>query len=161
MAAQVPETPRVRVAAAILHEGKVVLVRHRSGDSTYHLLPGGGVDYRETLAQAVVREVKEETGLDVRLGAPVLINDTIDPLGPRHTVNITFLADIVGGEITSHPEDPRVEAVDLVSPTQLSTLDLRPPFAEALIHALSTAPLETQYLGPLFTPGGQTDRHIT
>lgn len=161
MAAQAPETPRVRVAAAILHEGRVVLVRHRSGDSTYHLLPGGGVDYRETLAQAVVREVREETGLEIRLGAPILINDTIDPLGPRHTVNITFLADIVGGEITSDPDDPRVEAVELVAPTQLAALDLRPPIAEALVRALSVESLETRYLGSLFTPGGQTDRRIT
>lgn len=161
MAAQAPDGPCVRVAAAILHEGKVVLVRHRSGESIYHLLPGGGVDYRETLAHALVREVEEETGLQIRLGAPLLINDTIDPLGPRHTVNITFLADVVGGEITESPEDPRVEAVELVVPARLSELDLRPPFAEELVHALSAGSVSTEYLGSLFTPGGPPDRQLT
>ena len=132
MAAPVPSGPRVRVAALIVHLGKVVLVRHRARNSTYHLLPGGGVDYRETLSAALVREVAEETGLRVDVGRPVLINDTIDPSGGRHLVNITFLATVVGGEITETPRDPRVEAVDLVDAAALTALDLRPPIAEAI-----------------------------
>ncbi len=49
LAARVPDGPRVRVAALIVLDDRVVLVRHRARDSSYHLLPGGGVDYRETL----------------------------------------------------------------------------------------------------------------
>jgi len=136
----------------MLVDGKVVLVRHRAGASTYHLLPGGGVDYRETLEAAVSREVSEETGLQVSVGRPLFISDTIAPDGPRHVVNITFMAHVTGGAITDKPEDPRVEAVDLVAPEGLLGLDLRPPMAEAIVRALAGQVVSTEYLGSLFTP---------
>jgi len=138
----------------MLLEGKVVTVRHRAGDSVYHLLPGGGVSYRETLEQSLLREIKEETGLDARIGAPMLLSDTIDPHGSRHLVNITFAAEIVGGSITTDPDDDRVEAVDLFEPERLRSLDLRPPIADALLGWLEDGPSATaHYLGPLFTQG--------
>ena len=153
MAAAASDRTRVRVAALILLDDKVVLVRHRAGSSVYHLLPGGGVDYRETLEDAVVREVREETGLDVCLGRLMFVSDTIDPEGKRHLINITFAAEVVGGRITDSPDDARVEAVDLVRPGSLAALDLRPPMADAIQRFLATGALEPRYLGSLFTEG--------
>ncbi len=154
MARRAPEGPRVRVAAAIIIDERLVLVRHRVGTARYHLLPGGGVRYRETLEEALIREVEEETGLAVALGQPLIISDTIDPQGPRHLVNITFSATVVGGRIAETPHDERVEAVDLVSLESLTGLDLRPPIAGPLRAALTAdGPLETRYVGSLFTVG--------
>ena len=143
----------MRVAALMLLDGKVVLVRHRARDSTYHLLPGGGVGYREALGDALVREVAEETGLCVEIGRPLLINDTIDPNGCRHVVNITFLASVVGGEVTDSPQDQRVESVDLVEATSLGELDLRPPLADAITAFIEGDDTSARYLGSLFTEG--------
>lgn len=146
--------PRVRVAALMVHDGKVVTVRHRAGDSVYHLLPGGGVDYRETLETALRREIAEETGFEVEIGAPLFINDTIDPNGTRHLVNITFSATITGGRITDNPIDDRVEAVELVNACDLTSLDMRPPIAAELADWLSAqAKPAARYLGAVFTDG--------
>jgi len=153
LAARVSEQPRIRVAALIVIEGRVVLVRHRFGSSVYHLLPGGGVDYRETLEDALIREVREETGLDVGLGPLLFVSDTIDPHGPRHVVNLTFSATVVGGHVTDSPHDNRVEAVDLMTPASLSTLDLRPPMAEAIQRYVASGTVESGYLGSLFSEG--------
>ena len=49
--------------------------------------------------------------------------------------------------------DERVEAVDLVTPESLDTLDLRPPMAWAIQDHLAGRPSENPYLGPLFTEG--------
>ena len=133
--------------------GRIVTVRHRAGRVVYHLLPGGGVNWGETLEAALVREVEEETGLSAELGPLLFVNDTIDPSGARHVVNLTFAATVVGGEITSSPDDKRVEAVDLVTPDGLTKLDLRPPMAEALLRAAAGQASPTQYLGSLFTAG--------
>ena len=153
MAARATDRPRVRVAALMVRDGQVVLARHRAGSSVYHLLPGGGVNWGETLEQALIREVAEETGLSARIGRLLFVNDTIDPSGCRHVVNLTFEATITGGEITSSPDDVRVEAVDLVGPEQLPALDLRPPMAEALQGAIAGETFDSAYLGSLFTPG--------
>lgn len=158
MAAPTPDCPRVRVAAAILLEGQLVVVAHRTGDQSYFLLPGGGVEAGESLFQALVREVREETGLTIEPGIPLLINDTIDPSGARHVVNLTFAADITGGNITDRPEDPRVESVALVELAQLPTLDLRPPFGPTLATALNAGPeARASYLGPLWTDSAHSD----
>ncbi|MDA3936780.1 MAG: NUDIX hydrolase, partial [Actinomycetota bacterium] len=117
------DKPRVRVAAVIVMNGRLVLVRHRKGELVYHLLPGGGVSYGETLQEALLREVLEETGLVVTIGRPIIINDTISPAGDRHLVNITFAATITGGAITDSPQDDRIEAVDLVDPGVIGDLD--------------------------------------
>lgn len=151
MAARASDNLRVRVAAVLMHEGRLVLVRHRAGRATYHLLPGGGVEAGETLAEALGREILEETGLRYRLVRPLFLSDTIDPTGGRHIVNITFLGEIIGGEITTPTDDARIEAVELVDPEILASLDLRPPIAAPLLEAIrSDFAGDTHYLGSLW-----------
>lgn len=151
MAARASRTIRLRVAALVILDGRVVLVRHRHGERTYHLLPGGGVEVGEPLGDALVREVLEETGLQVRIVRPLFVNDSIDPGGSRHIVNITFLAEIVGGAVTDRPMDHRVEAVELVGPAALTELDLRPPIGAQLADALASIEVcEARYLGSVW-----------
>ncbi len=134
-------------------DGKIVLVRHRKGDRTYHLLPGGGVTWGETLEDSLIREVREETGLVASIGRPLIISDTISPNGDRHLVNITFEASVTGGSITQTPQDERVEAVDLVRPEAIVELDLRPPLsAEIAAYVADPSNYRTKYVGSLYSP---------
>ncbi len=146
--------PRIRVAAVLLREGRVVLVKHRRGAEVYHLLPGGGVEMGETLEQALVREVAEETGLTCRVGRPLFLSDTIWPDESRHIVNVTFLAEITGGELAKMPVDRRVVGQDLVAPEDLVALDLRPPIAAEVARAAEQGfDVPATYLGRLWTEG--------
>jgi 8-oxo-dGTP diphosphatase len=59
---------RLRACAAIIRNGKILMVLHRSSTREYWTLPGGGIENNEIPEQTIVREVKEETGLDVKAG---------------------------------------------------------------------------------------------
>jgi 8-oxo-dGTP diphosphatase len=61
-----PERPQLAVSAAIFRDGKVLLVRRaRSPGKGLYSLPGGRVEFGESLHQALAREVDEETGLKI------------------------------------------------------------------------------------------------
>jgi 8-oxo-dGTP diphosphatase len=62
------QRPQLAVSAAIFREGKVLLVRRaRSPGKGLHSLPGGRVEFGETMVQALHREVAEEVGLMVEI----------------------------------------------------------------------------------------------
>jgi 8-oxo-dGTP diphosphatase len=90
-----PRTPEVAVDLVIELEdrpGRPVVLIRRDRPPSGHALPGGFVDIGETVEQAAVREAREETGLDVRLGAIIGVysDPARDPRG--HTVTIAYVA---------------------------------------------------------------------
>lgn len=150
---------RVRVAAVIPQPGgSLVLVRHVKDGCACHLLPGGGVEPGETLADALVREVREETGIACRPVRPLFINDTIAPDGSRHVVQITFLAQVEDVAAAPPVPDERVVGSETVPVAQLAGLDLRPPMAEQIASAWARGyDVQAAYLGALWTEDGAGD----
>jgi len=73
-----PDRPVVAVGAIIVQAGRVLLVRRRHEPLAGRWsLPGGGVELGETLVEAIAREVREETGLDVTVGPVVEVLERI------------------------------------------------------------------------------------
>jgi len=64
---------KIRVRAIILTQGRVLLIHRIKKDDDYFVFPGGGVDSPESKEEAVVRECKEELGIDVRPGRVFMI----------------------------------------------------------------------------------------
>jgi ADP-ribose pyrophosphatase YjhB (NUDIX family) len=63
-----PSRPQLAVSAVIFREGKVLLVRRaRSPGNGFYSLPGGRVEFGESLHTALTREVDEETGLRIEI----------------------------------------------------------------------------------------------
>ena len=61
-----PIRPQIAVSAAIFRDAKVLLTRRaRSPAKGFYSLPGGRVEFGESLHQALAREIDEETGLDI------------------------------------------------------------------------------------------------
>lgn len=83
------------VNVAVIHEGKILLTQRE--DFETWILPSGGVEDGESLAQAAIRETKEETGLDVELLRLVGVYSRLSNMLPVHA--ILFTAKPVGGEI--------------------------------------------------------------
>ncbi|MBU0490909.1 MAG: NUDIX domain-containing protein [Chloroflexi bacterium] len=87
----------VVVALVLIRQGDDVLLVRQSYDQRYWSLPGGMMEHGESVDQAAIREVKEETGLDVRLTRVVGIYSK----PADDAIAITFEGKVVGGEL--HP----------------------------------------------------------
>jgi ADP-ribose pyrophosphatase YjhB (NUDIX family) len=104
-----PTRPYLAVSAAIFRDGRVLIVRRaRPPAHGLYTLPGGGVELGETLEAAVIREVREETGLAIAPVELVGFREAIarDASGrvERHFVILPFAARWTGGEIALNEE---------------------------------------------------------
>jgi 8-oxo-dGTP diphosphatase len=137
-----PKRPFLAVSAAILRDGKVLIVRRaRKPALGVYTLPGGVVEAGETLEQAIVREVKEETALDI---APVtlaghrevVIRDDEGRV-ERHFVILCFAARWLGGEPARNEELDEARWVD---PAELAGLKTTDGLADIVAAAMARLP---------------------
>ena len=89
------KNPAPTVDIIITVGGGVVLVKRKNPPLAW-ALPGGFVDYGESLEQAAVREACEETGLSIRLGRQFHTYSEPDRDPRQHTVSTVFLATAEG-----------------------------------------------------------------
>ncbi|MGI9627398.1 MAG: NUDIX hydrolase [Longimicrobiales bacterium] len=125
-------TTRIAAYGLVLQQRQILLCRISSRVSRHAgswTLPGGGIEFGEEPATAMVREVEEETGLMVRPGAVAGVDSLVLPDGESttHSVRIIYFAEIVGGDLRSEVEGstdlcawhdidatPKLPIVDLV-----------------------------------------------
>lgn len=103
-----PPVVRAGVGVMILKEGKVLLGQRHvdpakadselNGEGTW-TMPGGKIDFGNGIAEAAMREIKEETDLDVNLGDLKLVSLTNDANEKAHFVTIGFLCEKFSGEV--------------------------------------------------------------
>ena len=134
-----PKLPRVAVGALVLHEGKILLVeRGKPPAQGVWALPGGRVKWGETLVEAIKREVKEETGIEIDVGEIIYTFDSItqSALGEidYHYVIIDFLAHPIEPVGLPQASDDAADAA-WVTPAQIDTLPMSQTTLE-LIHKI-------------------------
>ncbi|MDP3692716.1 NUDIX hydrolase [Bradyrhizobium sp.] len=95
-----PSHPQLAVSAAIFRDGKVLLVRRaRSPARGSYSLPGGRVEFGETLHTALHREVDEETALKIRIAGLAGWREVVPGIsGGGHYVIMSFAARWSAGE---------------------------------------------------------------
>ena len=147
-----PDAPQpnsvVPSASAIVtdEQGRILLVKRR--DNTLWALPGGGHDIGETIASTAVREVKEETGLDVEVTGLVGVYTN-----PHHVVAFTdgevrqqfslcFTTILLGGDLAIDHESTDIA---WAHPDDILTLDMHPSMRLRIDHYLEHR--DRPYLG--------------
>lgn len=103
-AGSVEHVTRVAAYGLVLRAGRILLCRLASDFNVYPgawTLPGGGVEFGEDPADAMVREVEEETGLTVRLLKIAGIDSFCDVQEKRafHGIRILYYTEIIGGNL--------------------------------------------------------------
>ncbi len=96
--------PRNRSAGIVIKDGKLLLMHRFNKGREYWVFPGGGVEEGETPAQAAVREIYEETTIDVTINK--LLYQIKWDTGEQ---NYFYLCEYVSGEPRLHPDSVEVE----------------------------------------------------
>jgi ADP-ribose pyrophosphatase YjhB (NUDIX family) len=134
-----PTRPFLAVSAAILRDGKVLVVRRaRAPANGLFSLPGGVVEAGETLREAVMREVMEETAITIE---PVslagfretIVRDSNDKV-ERHFVILPFAARWLAGEPVLNEELGEWRWVD---PSEVAALPTTPGLSEIIDNAIA------------------------
>ena len=130
MQREFPEAPLVGVGAVVVDEGRVLLVRRGTEPlKGQWSLPGGLLELGESLAAAVVREVREETGLDVE---PVELVELLDRIHREsekvryHYVIADYLCRVAGGSLQAASDADAVRWVERAEWNSHSALKLDP-----------------------------------
>jgi len=113
-----PDKPIVGIGAIIVCDGKMLLEKRKNdpGKGRWSV-PGGVVELGENVTQTVIREVKEETGLDVAEPEHIDVVDQItrDENGriKYHFVIIDYLVNLKGGTLNAASDSDKLEWVSL------------------------------------------------
>ena len=131
-----PVRPVVAVAAIIFSADQVLLIRRGKPPGVgLWTVPGGGVEIGETLAAACAREVKEETGLEVKVGKLVEVVERVskDEGGEilYHYIILDFLAEVVGGMLQAGSD---VSDARFFAWPELKSLTLTDGLVPVLLH---------------------------
>lgn len=138
-----PHAPKINsiipAASAIIENDQGEILLHRRRDNNSWALPGGTMEFGESIAETVKREVKEETGLDIE---PVsLVGVYTDP---HHVIEYTdgevrqefslcFVCKILHGTLRVSEES---HALQFFSPHEIARLDMHPSIRKRIHHYL-------------------------
>jgi ADP-ribose pyrophosphatase YjhB (NUDIX family) len=138
-----PANSLVPAASAIVvdHAGRILL--HRRTDNALWSIPGGAMEIGEAIADTVVREVKEETGLDVEPAVVVGIYSN-----PKHVIeyadgevrqqfSICFACRVVGGQMAVSDESSEV---GFFTPAEIEAMPMHDSIRLRIRHYLEHRP---------------------
>lgn len=98
---------RLSTRAVLLHQDRLLLVNAFPGErSDLWCAPGGGAEPGQSLPENLAREVHEETGLAITVGAPCLVNEFHNPESDFHQVDIFFRCALASGALDAAWQDP-------------------------------------------------------
>ncbi|MBB5998478.1 NUDIX domain-containing protein [Streptomonospora salina] len=137
-----------RVTGLLVEDGHVLLLDQDTDGPRRWSLPGGRVEEGEALADALVREMREETGVDVEVQRLLYVCDHIVPEKGVHVVHMTFEVHRVGGtlgDISTGIDTRPIRGVEFVKTGELPQLGFSERFARLVEDGFPGA---GSYMGP-------------
>lgn len=140
------QTPKLDTRAAIFKDGKILLVHENNGTWA---LPGGWVDVLESVGSNTIKEVKEETGLDVKAQKIIAVQDRNKHNTPSYAYGICkvfVLCELLGGEFKENTETTEIKYFSLDEvPQNLANEKTSMEQIEMCFRALNDSNWQTEF----------------
>lgn len=137
---------RVRVAGLIVRDGKILLAEHEKAGRRYWLLPGGGVEFCETVEEALKRELLEEADLEIEVGDLLWVVESVPEDRHRHVLNLIVAAEAKGDQLNPRP-DRVLRDVRWIPIQDLANLTLYPDTRAEILEYVNTGRVGKTLLG--------------
>lgn len=143
--------PRIRVAGILIEDNKILLIQHHKNNKKYWLVPGGGNDWGETTKEALIREYKEETNMDIEVDEFMFFSETISPDKKRHVLNLFYKIhrNNKNDSIIKLGEEAVLTDLKFVTKEELETMTIYPNIKENLLKLMNNEKIRTD-LGSLW-----------
>ena len=151
---------RIRASGILIRDDKILLIECHDEIGLHYNLPGGGVDYYEAVREGVIREMCEETCLDVTVGRLLLTVEALheNAKGTKdehHSIGLVFECHAAPDVQPKMPENPDAFQTDVVwMPVEkLAAIPLLPDIGKTLIQVLRDDPDAPRFVRHTQVPG--------
>ncbi len=126
-------------------------MKYRYGGQDVYTLPGGNPDPGESLSEVIVRELREELGVETEVEQLVFCGEVIGEGGRKDALHAVFVVHLIAGLPQLNPEHTTALSVEWLSVKDLDRKHLYPHVGEE-IKALLAGRLQSVYLGRIDQP---------
>ncbi len=142
---------RVRPCALIIERNCVLTMKYRYGEADVYALPGGNPDPGESLSEVIVRELREELGVETEVDHLVLCGEVIGEDGRKDALHAVFVVHLVAGLPKLNTQHTSASSVEWLSIGDLDRKHLYPNVGQEVIAFLG-GKLQGVYLGKIDQP---------
>ncbi|MFN3784591.1 MAG: NUDIX domain-containing protein [Spirosomataceae bacterium] len=117
----------IRPALLLQKEGKILMMQYTYNGQKLYNLPGGNVEFGESLAVVLQREMQEELQIEVKVGEMLCVGETFR--GEKQTIHMVFSGEITNGEPVLNPAETSAENIVWLTLEELLCVQMYPSVA--------------------------------
>ena len=116
----------VRPSILILRNNKILLLKYNYNGNDVYGLPGGNPDSDETLHNTLIRELREELKIDVKVNEMVFVGEVTIPGKRKATLHCVFRGEVTGGTPETNPDETSALGYTWMAVEDLDSLNIYP-----------------------------------
>ena len=138
---------RIRGCGLIEENEKILTLFYRYPKGDVYAIPGGGVKDGELLKDAIIREYREELGIEIEVNELRYVGDMLGSGSRKQTLHVVFNARRIAGEPLVNPKETSATGVVWLEVKKLKDINLYPAVNQPILKDRNPKDVQPAYLG--------------